>query len=61
MFAVPQAKETESTTDSAPGAALKEGDSFENPIKLPDCKNEEFESLMAVIYPRCVFAPLSPL
>jgi len=58
MFSVPQAAETEPTTDPAPRGTLREGDSFENPIKLPDCKNEEFESLMSVLYPRWVCTTL---
>lgn len=46
MFSLPQANEP------APGTrSSKEGDADGNPIRLVGCTNEEFESLIDVMYP----------
>ena len=42
MFSLPQ----------GPEEANREGDTDENPIRLGGCTKEEFESLLALMYPR---------
>ncbi|KAJ3536486.1 hypothetical protein NMY22_g6022 [Coprinellus aureogranulatus] len=51
MFSLPQGT-SESGTLSA-----KEGDTDENPIRLTGCTSEEFESLIAIVYPLLQRAP----
>ncbi|KAJ3534854.1 hypothetical protein NMY22_g6737 [Coprinellus aureogranulatus] len=51
MFSLPQCT-SESGTLSA-----KEGDTDENPIRLTGCTSEEFESLIAIMYPLLQRAP----
>ncbi|KAJ3503637.1 hypothetical protein NMY22_g18182 [Coprinellus aureogranulatus] len=53
MFSLPQG------TDEDGRPVNREGDTDENPIKLVGCKNEEFESLIEVMYPLSLKGPPS--
>lgn len=51
MFSLPQAIAPVSDESGAEKQIPKEGEDDENPIKLVGCTNEEFESLIDVMYP----------